>query len=213
VGARRGKARRWASQQSRDPWVRKARARGLPSRSAFKLEEVADRYELLRRGQAVLELGAAPGGWTRLAARAVAPGGTVVAVDRLPMKAPAGATFLQGDLRDAAVLRRALEALGGGADVVLCDIAPNLTGIRDVDEANQAELAEVAAAAAAAALKAGGAFLIKAFEGAGSEALRERLRGEYERVRRLKPEASRARSSEFYLLGRGFRAAKGSGAL
>ncbi len=203
MSGRRGKSRRWAQSQARDPWVRKARERGLPARSAFKLEEVITRHRLLRPGQAVLELGAAPGGWTRLAVQAVGSSGRVVGIDRLEMKPVPGARILTADLTDPDIVERLREALEGPADVVLCDIAPNLTGIRDVDAANQAELAELASACAASLLKPGGAFFIKAFEGEGSRALRQRLEREYTAVKRLKPAASRDRSSEFYLLAQG----------
>ena len=203
MSARRGKSKRWAQSQARDPWVRKARARGLPARSAFKLEEVIERHRLLRPGQTVLELGAAPGGWTRIAVQAVGPSGRVVGIDRLEMKPVPGARILVADLTEPGVVEQLREALAGPADVVLCDIAPNLTGIRDVDGANQAELAELASTCAATLLKPGGAFFIKAFEGEGSEALRERLKREYAAVKRLKPAASRDRSSEFYLLAQG----------
>ncbi len=203
MSARRGKSKRWAQSQARDPWVRKARARGLPARSAFKLEEVIERHRLLRPGQTVLELGAAPGGWTRLAVQAVGPSGWVVGIDRLEMKPVRGARILTADLTEPGVVEELREALAGPADVVLCDIAPNLTGIRDVDAANQAELAEMACSCAATLLKPGGAFFIKAFEGEGSRALRQRLEHEYATVKRLKPAASRDRSSEFYLLAQG----------
>ena len=203
MSGRRGKSKRWAQSQARDPWVRKARARGLPARSAFKLEEVIERHRLLRPGQTVLELGAAPGGWTRLAVQAVGPSGRVVGIDRLEMKPVPGARILTADLAESGMVERLREALEGAADVVLCDIAPNLTGIRDVDAANQAELAELASACAASLLKPGGALFIKAFEGEGSQALRQRLEREYAAVKRLKPAASRDRSSEFYLLAQG----------
>lgn len=201
---RRAKTRRWAQAQGRDPWVRKARARGLPSRAAFKLEEILARHRLLGPGKRVLELGAAPGGWTRLALAAVGPTGRVVAVDRLSMAVPARAVFVQGDLSEEAVQAKVLAALGGTADVVLCDLAPNLTGIADVDEAAQAELHTLAADVTAGALEPGGLLLIKTFSGPASEALAGRLRREYRRVRPLKPAASRAASSEFYLLAEGF---------
>ena len=203
MSTRRGKSRRWAQAQARDPWVRKARARGLPARSAFKLEEVIERYRILRPGQTVLELGSAPGGWTRLAVDAVGPSGKVVGIDRLEMKPVAGAEVIRADLAEAGAVERLREALGGSADVVLCDIAPNLTGIRDVDAANQAELADLASACAAEVLKPGGAFLVKTFEGEASTALRTRLEREYKAVKRLKPAASRDRSSEFYFLAQG----------
>ena len=206
-GEGRRKSRRWAQGQARDPWVRKAHARGLPSRAAFKLEEVCARYGLLRPGQAVLELGAAPGGWTRIAVAAVGPRGRVVAVDRLPMEVPAGAIFVAGDITEAAIRARAAEALGGAADVVLSDIAPNLTGVAEVDAANQTLLGELAADTAARLLKPGGDFLVKVFEGRGSAELQQRLRQEYRRARHLKPAASRARSREFYLLAQGLRRA------
>lgn len=205
MGRGRRKTRRWAGEQARDPWVRRARAEGLPSRSAFKLEELLVRYRLVRAGQRVLELGAAPGGWTRVLLPAVGRQGRVVAVDRLPMRAPPGATVIRGDLADPQIQAAVLEALGGAADVVLSDLAPNLTGIRDVDAAGEAELADIAAAIAARSLKRGGTFLVKVFEGPGSTALRNRLHDEYRRVRHLKPAASRARSSEFYLLAEGMR--------
>ena len=201
---RRAKTRQWAQTQERDPWVRKARAQGLPSRAAFKLEQIIARYRLLGPGKRVLELGSAPGGWTRLALAAVGSNGRVAAVDRLPMAVPAGAVFVQGDVAEAAVRAEALAALGGAADVVLCDLAPNMTGIVDVDGAAQAELSALAADVAAKALKPGGALLIKTFSGAESEALTQRLRREYRRVKALKPAASRAASSEFYLLADGF---------
>ncbi|MGH8427753.1 MAG: RlmE family RNA methyltransferase [Gammaproteobacteria bacterium] len=201
---RKGK-RRWAQSQAHDPWVRKARAQGLPSRSAFKLEEIVSRFGLLKTGQAVLELGAAPGGWTRIAVASVGALGRVVAVDRLPMTPPAGARFVLGDLADETTRAEALAAIGGAADVVLCDLAPNLTGIRDVDAANEAELGDLAAGIAAAALKPGGVLLLKTFEGPAAAQLQHRLRGEYRRVRHLKPAASKARSREFYLLAEGFR--------
>lgn len=175
----------------------------MPARSAFKLEEIIERYQLLRPGQAVLELGAAPGGWTRLAVAAVGPSGRVVGIDRLEMKPVAGAEILRADLSDAGVVEKLREALGGPADVVLCDIAPNLTGIRDVDAANQAELAELTCDCTAAVLKPGGTLFVKAFEGEGSRDLRARLETDFRSVKRLKPAASRDRSSEFYLLARG----------
>lgn len=204
MSKRRMRTRQWARTQARDPWVRKARARGLPSRAAFKLEEILARHRLLVPGRRVLELGAAPGGWTRLALAAVGPRGQVVAVDRLPMAVPDGAVFIHGELADEAVRAEALAALGGAADVVLCDLAPNLTGVTEVDEAGWAELGTLAVEVAAAALKPGGSLLIKAFSGAAGEALAARLRGQYRRVRALKPAASRAASSEFYLLAEGF---------
>lgn len=152
----------------------------------------------------MLELGSAPGGWTRLARQAAGREGRVVAVDRLAMAAPAGVRFIQGDVGDASVRERALEALGGAAGVVLCDLAPNLTGIAETDAAREEALGEMAAEMAASVLKPGGSMLVKTFSGQGGEALRRRLRGEYSRVKALKPAASRAASSEFYLLATGF---------
>ncbi len=200
---RRGKTRRWAERQARDPWVRKAKSRGLPARSAFKLEEVIARHRLIRRGERVLELGAAPGGWTRVALAAVGIEGRLVAVDRLKMAVPPGVHFVQGDITEEAVRAEAIAALDGAAGIVLCDLAPNLTGIADVDGARVAELGELAANVAARTLKPGGALLVKTFSGAASEALQGRLRREYREVKALKPAASRAASSEFYLLARG----------
>jgi 23S rRNA (uridine2552-2'-O)-methyltransferase len=206
MSKRRAKTRNWAARQERDPWVRKAKSRGLPSRSAFKLEEVIERHHLIRTGERVLELGAAPGGWTRLAQAAAGPEGRVVAVDRLKMTVPEGACFIQGDLSEASIRAEALAALEGAAGVVLCDLAPNLTGIAEADAASEAELGDIAADMAANVLKRGGSLLVKTFSGQGSEALRRRLKMEYSRVKALKPAASRAKSSEFYLLATGFEA-------
>ncbi|MDN5864398.1 MAG: RlmE family RNA methyltransferase [Gammaproteobacteria bacterium] len=202
---RRAKTRQWAERQAKDPWVRKARSRGLAARSAFKLEEIIRRHRLIRPGDRVLELGAAPGGWTRLAREAAGREGRVVAVDRLPMRAPEGVNFLQGDLTDESVRNEALVLLGGAAAVVLCDLAPNLTGVAETDSVNKAELGDLAAQMAAFALKPGGALLVKTFSGESGDGLRQRLRGEYRQVKALKPAASRAGSSEFYLLAMGFK--------
>ncbi len=201
---RRAKTRRWARAQERDPWVRKARAQGLPSRAAFKLEEIIARRRLIGPGDRVLELGAAPGGWTRLAVAAAGPAGRVVAVDRLDMAVPAGARFIRGDLTDPAVQAEAFAALDGTAGIVLCDLAPNLTGIADVDAAAAAQLGDLAADLAERTLKPQGSLLVKSFSGVAGESLRRRLREEYREVKALKPAASRAASREFYLLARGF---------
>lgn len=204
MAAGRKAKRRWAQAQTHDPWVRRARSRGLPSRAAFKLEEMAAHHGLFKPGLSVLELGSAPGGWTQLAAAGVGPRGRVVAVDRLDMALPAGVRFIRGDLASAQTRSEVLMALSGKADLVICDLAPNLTGIRDVDEANQAELSSLAVEMAELALNDGGNFLIKAFMGLGSTALESRLAGKYRKVRSLKPAASRAGSKEFYFLAQGY---------
>lgn len=208
-GRRRVKTRRWAREQARDPWVRRARAEGRPSRSAFKLEEIADGHHLLHEGQRVLELGAAPGGWTRVALAAVGPRGRVVTVDRLPLKIPGTAIVITGDVADRQVQAAALTALGGPADVVLSDLAPNLTGIKDVDASQALKWVEVAAEVASRSLKRGGTFLVKVLDGPHSADLAKRLRRDYRRVRHIKPAASRSRSSEFYLLAQGLRRGAG----
>ena len=196
---------RWASERAKDPFVRRARAEGYRSRAAYKLQEIAERDALLGPGQRVLDLGAAPGGWSQVAAARVGPRGRVVALDLLPMKALPGVRFVQGDFGDAAVRARLREAMEGeAADLILSDMAPNLEGVKAADAAMSLDLATGVVAAAPEWLAVGGALLLKVFEGPDTRGLRRDLMREFATVRVRKPAASRARSSEMYLMARGF---------
>ena len=204
MGRVRGKA--WMQEHVADHYVKRARAEGMRSRASYKLGEIAGRDRLLAPGMLVVDLGAAPGGWAQVAAHAVAPGGRVIALDVLEMPALAGVTFIRGDFRDAAVLADLEHALAGGkADLVLSDMAPNLSGITATDQARAVELAELALEFAQKHLKPQGNFLVKAFQGASFEELLKRLRSRFTAVAVRKPEASRGRSSELYLVAKGVR--------
>jgi 23S rRNA (uridine2552-2'-O)-methyltransferase len=204
--ARRSKSSgRWLQEHFADPFVKKAKAQGFRSRAIYKLEELDQRERLLRAGQVCLDLGAAPGAWSQYAARRVGPKGRVVATDILPMDPIVGVEFVQGDFREAAVVA-ALRALlpERGVDLLLSDMAPNLSGIDAVDQPRAMYLAELALDTAEQVLKPGGAALIKVFQGSGFTELLTAARGRFSKVRTLKPEASRARSPELYLLAKDF---------
>jgi len=172
----------------------------------FKLEEIDKAERLIRPGMTVVDLGAAPGGWSQYVARAVEPGGRVVALDLLPVDPIRGVEILTGDFRDEAVLRQLLEALGGVAvDLVLSDMAPNLAGVDAIDQPRAMHLTELALEVAIRVLRPGGAVLAKAFQGAGFQQLVADARRQFATVRLKKPRASRARSAELYLLASGRR--------
>jgi 23S rRNA (uridine2552-2'-O)-methyltransferase len=186
-----------------DPYVREARALGYRSRAAFKLLAIDTQDRLFVPGQLVVDLGAAPGGWSQVAAEKVGGRGRVIAVDALEMSAIPGVTIIQGDLADAAVLAAVRKALAGArADLVLSDMSPNLSGIAPTDQARSSHLCELALELAREHLQPGGALLVKAFHGAGFAEFVERMRLRFERVVSRKPGASRSASSEMYLLGR-----------
>jgi len=181
--------------------VRRARAEGERSRAAFKLQELDRREGLLRPGMRVVDLGAAPGGWSAYAARRVGPQGLVVAVDRLPMEPVPGVAFVQGDFAEADTLERLLEALEGEpVDLVLSDMAPNLTGVAAIDQPRAMALAELALDLAERVLRPGGGLVVKVFQGEGLDAFVGQARARFGRVRLRKPPASRARSRELYLV-------------
>ncbi len=198
---------RWLREHFQDPFVKKAQVEGLRSRAAFKLTELIERDRLLRPGMNVVDLGAAPGGWTQVVRESLGDSGRVIALDVLPMRGVAGVDVLQGDFRDAALLAR-LEALLGGArlDLVLSDMAPNMSGVVLADQARAMELAELALAFARQWLKPGGAFLVKLFQGVGFDDFVRDLRQGFERVSMRKPKASRARSREVYALASNLKA-------
>ncbi len=196
-----GSSRCWLERQARDPYVRRAREEGYRSRAAYKLLELDRRHRLLRPGMTVVDLGASPGGWSQVAARRVGRRGRVVALDLLPMDPIPGVTFIQGDFREEGPLRALLEAVDGRAvDLVLSDMAPNLSGLRAVDQPRVMHLAELALELARQVLRPGGALLVKAFQGEGLDAYRDELRSCFEKVIHAKPQASRAASRELYLL-------------
>lgn len=204
--ARSRSSERWLREHFKDPFVKKAQAEGLRSRAAFKLEELLERDRLLRPGMVVVDLGAAPGGWSQVAARALAGRGRVVALDILDMDALPGVEFIRGDFREDAALA-ALQALLGQdrADLVLSDMAPNMSGVDQVDQARAMHLAELARDFAQDWLKPGGALLVKLFHGVGFDDYVRDLRRRYEKVVVRKPAASRARSAEVYALATGLR--------
>lgn len=204
--ARSKSSGRWLDRQHRDPYVQKARKAGARSRAIFKLEELDRRDRLLKPGMTVVDLGAAPGGWSQYAAQRVGSGGRVIALDILPMDPIPGVEVLQGDFTAEAVLRELESRLGARpVDLVISDMAPNMTGIGITDQARSMMLAELALEFATQHLRTGGDFLVKTFQGAGfTEFLRD-LRGRFGEVLSRKPPASRSESREIYLLGKGFK--------
>lgn len=204
--ARSRSSGRWLAEHFNDDFVRQAQARGYRSRAVFKLEEIQMRDRILAAGMTVVDLGAAPGGWSQFAARQVAPGGRVFALDLLPMDPLPGVTFMQGDFTETETWQRLQDLVGDrSVDVVLSDMAPNLSGNRCVDQPKAVLLAELALEAAERLLRPGGSFLTKLFQGEGFEAFQRRLRQGFTRVVTRKPKASRARSREVYLLAQGFK--------
>ncbi|GIX31082.1 MAG: ribosomal RNA large subunit methyltransferase E [Porticoccaceae bacterium] len=205
--ARSRSSARWLKEHQRDPYVQRSRAEGYRSRASYKLLELDRRDRLFAPGQRVVDLGAAPGGWTQVAVERVGPKGRVVALDLLPMAPVPGAVVLRGDFTEEAVFELLLAALEGEAvDLVLSDMAPNMSGVKAVDQPRALLLAELAADFARRTLRPGGALVVKVFQGEGFDALLRDLRRHFAAVATRKPEASRARSAELYLVARGFRA-------
>lgn len=202
--ARSKSSQRWLREHFNDPYVKKAQAEGLRSRAAFKLEELLERDHLLRPGMLVVDLGAAPGGWSQLARRQLGDNGRVLALDILDMPAIAGVEFLHGDFREPDVLAR-FEAMLGGAevDLVMSDMAPNMSGMTAVDQPRAMALVELADDFARQHLRRGGAFLAKLFMGPGFDGFVAGLRSRYAKVVVRKPKASRSRSPEVYVLASG----------
>ncbi len=193
----------WLERQINDPFVVEAKAKGYRSRAAFKLREIDDRFHLIRRGARVVDLGCAPGGWLQIAAERGAA--AVVGVDLLPTETVTKATILQGDFTEPGCGEKLADLLGGPPDVVLSDMAPNTTGHRQTDHLRIVGLVEAAVDFAVANLKPGGAFVSKAFQGGETAGLLKLLKANFESVRHVKPKASRAESSELYLVATGFK--------
>jgi 23S rRNA (uridine2552-2'-O)-methyltransferase len=199
-------SRQWLRRHVNDPYVQRSKREGYRSRSAYKLIEIDDRDRLLKGGLVVVDLGAAPGGWSQVAAKKVGPSGRVIAIDLLPMDPVTGVTLLQGDFASRRGLAAVEEALAGRrADLVLSDMAPNLSGIAISDQARSMALAEAARDFALAHLQPEGAFLVKIFQGAGYDDYLKSLRGAFAKTVVRKPEASRGESAEQFLLARGIR--------
>ena len=198
-------SRRWLERQLNDPYVARAKREGYRSRAAFKLAEIDDKHHVLTSGARVVDLGAAPGGWSQVAARRVGARGRVVAIDVLPMDAIAGVDFAQLDFLDADAPDRLKTMLGGPADVVLSDMAANATGHRRTDHLKIMALVEAAAEFAREVLKPGGALLAKVIQGGTEGALLAALKRDFATVKHVKPAASRADSAELYVLATGFR--------
>jgi 23S rRNA (uridine2552-2'-O)-methyltransferase len=207
-GKRKLSSKLWLERQLNDPYVAQAKRDGYRSRAAYKLKEIDDKYKLLKSGQSVIDLGAAPGGWSQIAARKVGAAdgrGQVVAIDLLEMPEIPGVTFAQLDFLADAAPERLRSMLGGGADVVMSDMAPNTTGHRKTDQLRILGLVEGAAAFAVEVLNPGGTFVAKVFQSGADAALLAELKRDFTTIRHVKPAASRQDSSERYLLATGFR--------
>ncbi len=196
----------WRERQERDPYVREARRDGWRSRAVFKLSQIDGKERLLRRGMRVIDLGAAPGGWSQYVTEKLDGQCRIVALDLLPMDALPAVTMIQGDFREDAVLAQLRAALEGEpADLVMSDMAPNISGTRAVDQPRAMHLVELALDLCGEALRPGGDFVTKLFQGEGSEAFIRAVRERFDRVRVMKPDASRAASREVYLVARNYR--------
>ncbi len=194
----------WMSEHVNDPYVQRAKQDGYRSRAAYKLLEIAERDHLLKPGMRVVDLGATPGGWSQVVAQKLAGQGRAIALDLLEMAPLAGVAFIQGDFRDDAVLAELVEALDGRpVDLVISDMAPNISGIGIADQARSMHLAELALEFAELHLKPGGNFLVKVFQGEGFDEYVRAMRRCFRQVATRKPKASRDRTSETYLLGSG----------
>ncbi|MBA2654226.1 MAG: 23S rRNA (uridine(2552)-2'-O)-methyltransferase RlmE [Gammaproteobacteria bacterium] len=199
-------SRRWLKEHFDDPYVKLAQQKGYRSRAAFKLLEIQEKDRLITSGMIIVDLGAAPGSWSEIASKMVGPKGQVFAMDILPMADVPNVQFVQGDFTDPEVFEKLLNMIDNRKiDLVISDIAPNISGMPEVDQPRAMYLAELAAEFAKNVLKVGGAFLVKVFQGEGFDSYLRAIRQEYTKVQIRKPQASRPRSKEVYLLARGFK--------
>ena len=197
---------RWLAEHASDVYVQRAKAEGWRSRAVFKLEEIQAADRLIRPGLTIVDLGAAPGGWSQFAASVLNGNGRVVALDLLEMPPIAGVEFIQGDFDSESVLQQLLSLLGGGkVDLVMSDMAPNMMGIASADHARSMNLVDLAVEFARMTLQPGGDLLLKVFQGRDFQPLLGTLREAFETVKLRKPKASRGRSAEVYVLARGYR--------
>jgi 23S rRNA (uridine2552-2'-O)-methyltransferase len=206
---RKPSSTKWLERQLNDPYVREAKAKGYRSRAAFKLAELDDKFQFLKPGARVLDLGAAPGGWSQVAAHRIGAAGKVLAADILDIAPLPGVTPLKLDLSEACALTALKAALGGPADVVLSDMAASTTGHRATDHLRTMVLLEAALDIADAVLKPGGAFVGKAFQGGATGELLARIKKTFRSLKHVKPRASRAESVELYLVATGYRGEQG----
>lgn len=203
--ARSKSSRRWLKEHFDDEYVKRAQAQGFRSRAVFKLLELDEKDHLLKPGMTVVDLGAAPGGWSQVAADRVGPNGQVVALDILPMDPLPGVTVLQGDFREQTVLNELLAAIDSRpVDLVLSDMAPNISGMKSVDQPRAMYLCELALDLAQQVLKDGGGLVVKAFQGEGFDVWMQAVRRSFRQVVIRKPDASRARSREVYVVARNY---------
>ena len=201
--ARSKSSKRWLTEHFDDPYVKLAQQKGMRSRSAFKLLELQDKYQLIKAGMTVVDLGAAPGGWCQLVQSLVGEKGRVVGLDILPMEPLYGVQFIHGDFTEDESLRELVEALDGQAvDLVLSDMAPNMSGMATIDQAKAMYLAELALEFVRSHLKPGGDFVVKLFQGEDFDTYVREVRSLFRKVQVRKPKASRPRSREVYLLAR-----------
>ena len=204
--ARSASSKRWLKEHFDDHYVQKAKKQGLRSRAAFKIEEIQEKDRLIKPGMTVVDLGAAPGGWSQYAAELVGAKGQVIACDILEMDSIAGVDFLQGDFREESVLEALLNRIDGkNVDVVLSDMAPNMSGNGTVDQARAMYLVELALDMCHQTLKTNGALVIKVFQGAGFDEYFQSLKQAFKVVKTRKPDSSRARSREVYLVATGWK--------
>ena len=194
-------SKKWLKEQQRDPYVKQAQRSQYRSRAVYKLEEIDQRYRLFKPGQQVVDLGSAPGSWSQYASERVGSAGNVIAVDILSMEPIAGVNFILGDFTETPVYEKLLEQLDGSkADLVISDMAPNLTGIKDTDQARSIYLVELAYDFAQQVLIPGGSLLLKLFQGTGADTFRKEIMDKFQKVTVCKPKASRDSSREFYVL-------------
>lgn len=197
---------RWLKEHFDDQYVKKAQKMGLRSRAVFKIDEIQGKDRLLKHGMTVVDLGAAPGGWSQFAVEQVGDSGRVIACDILPMDPIAGVDFLQGDFREETVLGALLERVGPDkVDVVMSDMAPNMSGTQQVDQARAMYLVELALDMCNQVLRADGSFVVKVFQGEGFDAYLNEIRKLFSAVKIRKPDSSRARSREVYIVATGFK--------
>ena len=197
--------KRWLARHRKDIYFQKAKQQGYPSRSAYKLLSIQEKDHIIKPGICVLDLGASPGGWSRVARDLVGEKGRVIAIDILPLQPMAGVEFIQGDFNESAVFDKLLAALGGlKADLVISDMSPNMSGMKEIDQPRSLHLVELAWDCTKTALKPGGSFLTKIFQGSGVDALFADLRKHFKQVKYRKPSASRSESSEVYILASEF---------
>ncbi|MBK1643313.1 23S rRNA methyltransferase [Thiocapsa imhoffii] len=203
--AKTASSRKWLARQQTDPYVKRAQREGYRSRAAYKLLEIQEKDRILRPGLRVVDLGAAPGSWSQIAARLVGRGGRVVALDLLPMTPLPGVVLLQGDVREPAVLEELVTQLDGAPlDLLLSDMAPNITGLSAVDQPRSIHLVEIALELVRERLQPGGVFVVKAFQGEGFDQMLADIRQSFQRVVTRKPKSSRPQSRELYLVAKGF---------